>query len=269
MNMSPTHQGQAFSNPLAVRAVCRNGSWEKETSGTAPGYVQANLAILPSALAEDFLRFCMRNPKPCPLVGISEKGSPRIPELGLDLDVRTDVPRYRVWKDGALAAETGDINDLWSDDLVAFAIGCSFSFEEALASNGIKLRHVSEGHNVSMYRTNIECVPAGPFSGPMVVSMRPLVPADAIRAVQITSRMPAVHGAPIHIGLPGSIGIANMDQPDYGDPTRIMPDELPVFWACGVTPQAIIEAARLKFAITHAPGCMLVTDKPNAALVAF
>ncbi|MGV4792012.1 putative hydro-lyase [Rhizobium sp. F40D2] len=269
MNISSTLQEQAFSDPLAIRAICRNGVWKRETSGTAPGYVQANLAILPSALADDFLRFCVRNPKACPLVGISEKGSPRIPELGLDLDVRTDVPRYRVWKDGEVAEEPTNIRDLWSDDLVAFAIGCSFSFEEALISNGIRLRHVAERHNVAMYRTNIECVPAGPFSGPMVVSMRPLVPADAIRAVQITSRMPAVHGAPIHIGLPASIGIVDIEQPDYGDPTRIMPDELPVFWACGVTPQAIIEAARLKFAITHAPGCMLVTDKPNAALVAF
>ncbi|WP_027684678.1 putative hydro-lyase [Rhizobium leguminosarum] len=269
MNIVSTRQEQAFSNPLAMRAASRNGSWTKETSGTAPGYVQANLTILPSALADDFLRFCVRNPKACPLVGISEKGSPRIPDLGVDLDIRTDVPRYRVWEGGELAAEPTDISDLWSDDLVVFAIGCSFSFEEALIANGIGLRHVAEGHNVAMYRTNIECVPAGPFSGPMVVSMRPLAPADAIRAVQITSRMPAVHGAPIHIGLPASIGIENLDQPDYGDPTRIMPDEMPVFWACGVTPQAVIEAARPKFAITHAPGCMLVTDKPNAALIAF
>ncbi|MEZ2218404.1 putative hydro-lyase [Rhizobium sp. RCC_161_2] len=260
---------RSFQSPQAVRLQCRSGALAKDTSGAAPGFVQANLVILPSDLASDFLRFCVRNPKSCPLVGVSEKGSPLIPDLGADLDIRTDLPRYRVWEDGELAAEPTDITRYWNDDLVAFAIGCSFSFEEALIADGIPLRHINEGRNVAMYRTNIACAPVGSFSGPMVVSMRPMKPADAIRAVQITSRLPAVHGAPVHIGLPALIGIDDIMHPDYGDAVAIAADELPVFWACGVTPQAVIRAAKPKFAITHAPGAMLVTDKRNTALAAF
>jgi uncharacterized protein YcsI (UPF0317 family) len=249
-----------------ARLRVRNRQHGGPTAGLAPGYVQGNLAILPADLAADFLRFCHLNPKPCPVVGISDPGSPRVPALGDDLDLRTDLPRYRVWRDGALVDEPTDILRWWRDDLVAFVIGCSFSFEEALIENGISLRHHERGCNVAMYRTSIETAPAGPFRGPMVVSMRPLQPADAIRAIQITSRFPNVHGAPVHIGLPEMIGIADLAKPDYGDAVPIREAELPVFWACGVTPQAVIAAAKPPFAITHAPGAMLVTDVKNTSL---
>jgi uncharacterized protein YcsI (UPF0317 family) len=228
--------------------------------------VQGNLAILPKDLAADFLRFCQQNPKPCPVIGVSEVGDPRIPALGLDLDIRTDVPGYRVWKNGALVDETTEISAWWRDDLVSFVLGCSFSFEEALIEEGLPIRHIACGVTVPAYRTDIACVPAGPFWGPMVVSMRPLKPAQAIRAIQITSRFPAVHGAPIHIGLPELIGIQDLAKPDYGDCVEVRADELPVFWACGITPQAVIVAAKPPFAITHVPGCMLVTDLQNAQL---
>jgi uncharacterized protein YcsI (UPF0317 family) len=249
-----------------VRRACRGGIVTGSTAGLAPGFVQGNLAILPSAAAHDFLCFCQRNPKPCPLIGVSDVGNPRIPELGLDLDVRTDLPGYRVWQSGELVEEVSDIRRWWWDDLVAFVIGCSYSFEEALTNEGIALRHIINGVRVPMYRTNIACTPAGPFAGPMVVSMRPLTPANAIRAVQITTRFPSVHGAPVHIGLPKAIGISRLSTPDYGDAVEIHDDELPVFWACGVTPQAVIAAAKPEFAITHAPGKMLATDLLNRQL---
>jgi uncharacterized protein YcsI (UPF0317 family) len=239
------------------------------TAGIAPGYVQGNLAILPQDLATDFLRFCQLNPKPCPLIGLSDPGDPRLPALGEDLDIRTDLAGYRVWRDGEIVDEPADVLAWWRDDLVAFVLGCSFSFEEALTAEEIPLRHVEEGVRVPMYRTNIDCAPAGRFSGKLVVSMRPLRPADAIRAVQITSRFPAVHGAPLHIGLPQAIGIVDLAQPDYGDPVTVRDDELPVFWACGVTPQSVIAAVKPPFAITHQPGSMLVTDIPNRRLAAF
>ena len=247
----------------AVRQACRSGDWLGPTAGLAPGFVQGNLVVLPAAQAGDFLRFCQRNPKSCPLIGVTEPGDPRLPELGADLDIRTDLPAYRVWRDGVLIDEPSELADWWRDDLVAFVLGCSLSFEAALMAEGMVLRHVEAGGSVPMYRTNIACTPAGPFAGPMVVSMRPLKPADAIRAVQITSRFPAVHGAPIHIGLPEAIGIADLAVPEYGDPVEIRADELPVFWACGVTPQAVIAQARPAFAITHVPGKMLVTDLPD------
>ena len=253
----------AYADGLSARLATRRGALAGNTAGVALGYVQANLVVLPQALAADFLRFAQRNPKPCPLIGVSEPGSRMMPELGEDLDLATDVPRYRVWRNGELAEEPTSVADHWRDDLVAFAIGCSFTFEEPLLAAGIPLRHVSCGSNVTMYRTSIPTRPAGPFQGPMVVSMRPLKPADAIRAVQITSRFPAVHGAPVHIGLPEAIGIADIARPDYGDPVEVKDDELPVFWACGVTPQSVIAACRPEFAITHAPGCMLVTDRRN------
>lgn len=250
---------------VAARLACRNGNAE-QTAGVAPGYVQGNLAILPEKDAAAFHRFCQLNPKPCPIIGMSEVGDPRIPSLGLDLDIRTDLPRYRVWRDGEAIEEPLDIMAHWRDDLVAFVIGCSFSFEEALLADDIPIRHIEENVRVPMYRTNIACASAGPFAGPMVVSMRPLKPADAIRAVQITSRYPSVHGAPVHLGLPQSIGIADIARPDYGDAVTIRSDEIPVFWACGVTPQAVIAAAKVPFAITHAPGLMLVTDLKNKQL---
>lgn len=253
----------------ALRHRIRRGEHTAHTSGLAAGRVQGNLVVLPEAQAFDFLRFCQRNPRPCPLLAVSEPGSPRVPLLGADIDLRTDLPGYRVWRDGELAEERADIGALWRDDLVAFVLGCSFSFEEALLQSGIALRHVACGANVAMYRTSIPTVPAGPFAGPMVVSMRPLKPADAIRAVQITSRFPGVHGAPVHIGLPQAIGIADLARPDFGDPVPVLDDELPVFWACGVTPQSVVMASRPPFCITHSPGAMLVTDLLNDRLAAF
>jgi uncharacterized protein YcsI (UPF0317 family) len=248
---------------LAARLAIRAGTHRGPTSGLAPGFVQGNLAILPNALAADFLRFCQLNPKPCPLIGSSAPGDWRVPALGEDIDIRTDIPRYRVWRNGELVAEPEDIRDVWRDDLVSFVIGCSFSFEEALMADGIEMRHIERGCNVPMYRTSIATAEAGPFHGPMVVSMRPMRPADAIRAIQITTRFPAVHGAPVHIGKPELIGIKDIGKPDYGDAVEVTEDEIPVFWACGVTPQAVIATVKPDFCITHYPGCMLVTDRRN------
>jgi uncharacterized protein YcsI (UPF0317 family) len=248
---------------LAARLAIRAGRHRGPTAGLAPGFVQGNLAILPERIAADFLRFCQLNPKPCPLIGTSAPGDPRVPVIGDDLDIRTDLPRYRVWRHGELVAEPEDITEFWRDDLVSFVIGCSFSFEEALLADGIALRHIALGRNVPMYRTSIATHEAGPFHGPMVVSMRPLRPADAIRAVQITTRFPSVHGAPVHIGKPELIGIADVMKPDYGDVVPVEDDELPVFWACGVTPQSVIATVKPEFCITHYPGSMLVTDRKN------
>jgi uncharacterized protein YcsI (UPF0317 family) len=249
---------------VAARQLIRSGGHAGPTPGFAPGNVQANLAILPHRLAEDFMRFCQLNPKPCPLIGVSAPGDWRLPALGEDLDIRTDLPRYRVWRDGAIADEPTDLLRWWRDDLVVFAIGCSFSFEQALIEDGIELRHFTCNCTVPMYRTTIETVPAGPFHGPLVVSMRPLKPADAIRAVQITTRFPSVHGAPVHLAKPEAIGIKDIAKPDWGDPLPISDDEIPVFWACGVTPQSVIMAVKPEFCITHYPGAMLVTDRRNS-----
>ena len=270
MSPKPTSLSAApLSEAATARAAVRRGEWRTHTSGLADRHVQGNLVILPRALADDFLRYCQRNPKPCPVLAISEPGDPRLPALGGDIDIRTDVPRYRVWRHGELVEEPTDVTALWRDDLVSFVIGCSFSFEQALLDAGLPLRHVSEGKNVAMYRTNIATIPAGPFHGPMVVSMRPMLAAAAIRAIQITSRFPNVHGAPVHIGDPSLIGIVDLAQPDYGDAVAVMPGELPVFWACGVTPQAAITQARPEFCITHAPGAMLITDLLNHQLASF
>jgi len=255
-----------FASGRDARLAVRRGEFAAPTAGIAPGFVQGNLAILPKALADDFFRFCQFNPKPCPLLAASEPGDPRLPALGEDLDIRTDIALYRVWRNGELVDEVTNLDALWRDDLVAFVIGCSFSFEEALVDDGIRLRHIEQGTNVPMYRTSIATRPAGPFHGPLVVSMRPLRPADAIRAVQITSRFPSVHGAPVHLGKPEMIGIADLSRPDYGDVVEVKDDELPVFWACGVTPQSVIAAVRPEFSITHAPGYMLVTDLKNSRL---
>ena len=256
------------NNGEQQRLRIRSGSFTGPTSGLAPGNVQANLVILPKALAHDFLRFAQANPKPCPVLAVSEAGSAAFPTLGANLDIRTDLPRYRIWRNGQLIAEPTDVLDVWRDDLVSFAIGCSFSFEEALIEDGIEVRHIACDTNVPMYRTNIPCVSAGVFSGPLVVSMRPLKPADAIRAVQITTRFPSVHGAPVHLGFPAAIGIADINKPDYGDAVPIGDGELPVFWACGVTPQAAIAQVKPEFCITHAPGSMLITDLRNTSLAA-
>jgi uncharacterized protein YcsI (UPF0317 family) len=249
---------------LAIRRGVHHGS----TAGLAPGFVQGNLAILPRDLAADFMHFCHLNPKPCPLLAAGTAGDWRLPSLADDLDIRTDLPRYRVFIRGEAIDEPTDIRAHWRDDLVSFVLGCSFSFEEALIEAGIELRHITTGTNVPMYRTSIATQPAGPFHGPMVVSMRPLRPAEAIRAIQITTRFPSVHGAPVHIGRPDLIGISDLSKPDYGDAVPVHEDELPVFWACGVTPQAVIAAAKPEFCITHYPGSMLITDRRNAELAA-
>ncbi len=256
----------AFADAREARLAIRSGAWHGHTSGLAPAHVQGNLMILPQDLAQDFQVFCQQNPKPCPVIGVSQPGARDLPALGTDLDIATDVPGYRVYEHGALVAEVPDLTRHWRDDLVTFVLGCSFSFEAALIEAGIPLRHVAEGRNVAMYRTSIPTVPAGPFHGPLVVSMRPMKAADAIKAVQVTARVPAVHGAPVHLGDPSLIGIRDIGKPDFGDPVAIAPDEIPVFWACGVTPQAVAMAARLPLCITHSPGFMLITDLLNRDL---
>lgn len=251
--------------PAALRRRIRKGQHRSNTSGLAPGFVQCNLVILPADYAQDFLRFCQRNPRPCPLLAVGEPGDPGLPTLG-DIDLRTDLPRYRVFRHGEFEDEPHSIEDLWRQDLVSFALGCSFSFEEALLDDGLEVRNISEKVNVPMYLTNIDCAPAGPFASKLVVSMRPFLPADAIRAIQICSRFPAVHGAPVHLGDPSGIGIADISRPDYGDAVSLRKAELPLFWACGVTPQVALAAAKPPLAITHSPGCMLVTDLRNSQL---
>ncbi len=255
-----------FQTPEEVRQACREGAWTEHTAGLAPGFAQANLVILPSEHADDFKLFCQRNPKPCPLLDVTEPGIPIPALMAPTADIRTDLPRYRVWEQGELVDEPTDVIPLWHDDLVGFLIGCSFSFEAALLREGLEVRHLDRGTNVPMYRTSIACEPAGPFSGPMVVSMRPYKPSEVVRAVEITSKYPRVHGSPVHVGLPKLLGIADLADPDYGDPVPVADNELPVFWACGVTPQAVLESARVPFAITHAPGCMFLTDTPNDEL---
>jgi len=255
--------------PSEFRRTVRAGSFRASTAGLCGDFAQANLAILPDVVASDFLRFCVLNPKACPLLAVGEPGQWAIPALGADLDIRRDVPGYYLYRDGELAQELPSLADVWRDDLVAFAIGCSFSFEQMLLRAGIALRHIGQRKNVAMFRTNIPNQAAGPFGGQMVVSMRPLKAADAIRAIQITSRFPAVHGAPVHLGDPALIGIADLQRPDYGEAVDVLPDEIPVFWACGVTPQEAIRSARLPFAIAHKPGHMLITDIPNDTLAAF
>jgi uncharacterized protein YcsI (UPF0317 family) len=258
------------ANPAQeARLQIRAGKIRGNTAGLAPGYVQGNLMILPQNLAQDFLLFCQRNPQPCPILAVSETGNPFLPSLGADLDIRTDIPSYRVWKEGVMVDEPDEIGDVWRDDLVSFLLGCSFSFEQALTEAGVPIRHIEQGCNVPMYRTNIPTEAAGVFHGPMVVSMRPMKPADAIRAVQVTSRFPRVHGAPVHLGMPEQIGIRDLQRPDFGDPVEIKEGELPVFWACGVTPQSVAMAARPPFCITHSPGSMLITDLLNHRLASF
>ena len=255
-----------MDDPRQVRIAIRSGRHRGHTAGLAPGRVQGNVCILPREYAEDFRLFCERNPKPCPLLAMSKPGDPRLPELAEDLDIRTDVSRYRVFRHGKLEAEVDNLKDLWRDDLVTFILGCSFSFEQALMEAGLRLRYVEEGTNVPMFRTSIDTVPAGPFRGKLVVSMRPFKPADAIRAVEITARYPRVHGSPVHLGRPDLIGIDDLKKPWAGDPTPMRDDEMPVFWACGITPQSVVLDAKPSLCITHAPGHMLVTDLENASL---
>jgi uncharacterized protein YcsI (UPF0317 family) len=250
-------------DPVAVRAAIRRGDFQGYTNLVARNFVQGNLVIVPQAFADDFAAYCALNPQALPLVGRAEPGSPHIPSIASNLDLRTDVGGYMVFRDGALDAVVTDIVDLWRDDLVAFVLGCSFSFEALLQRGGVTLRHLDEGDVSAMYVTNIDTVPAGAFKGPLVVSMRPMKPADAIRATLISSRHPQMHGAPVHIGLPSMIGIDDLAQ-SYGGHgmVRVKADELPVFWACGATAQMAALAAGLPFCITHYKGHMVVTDLP-------
>jgi uncharacterized protein YcsI (UPF0317 family) len=243
-----------------VRRRARSGELTGPTPGLALGHVQANLVVVPRELAFDFLLFCHRNPKPCPLLDVTEPGSPEPRLVAPGADLRTDVPCYRVYRHGELVEEPSALGAWWGDDMVGFLLGCSFTFESALLQAGVPVRHIEAGCNVPMYRTNIACQPAGVFRGPMVVSMRPLTPAQAVRAVEVCSRFPRAHGVPVHFGDPAAIGIRAIDRPDFGDPVEIRPGEVPVFWACGVTPQAVAMEVRPPLLITHKPGCMFVTD---------
>jgi len=260
-------QLSANSTPAQVRLAARQQQLTGPTAGLANGFVQANLAVLPQHLTDDFFRFCHANPKPCPLLW--HGAGPLLTIKGQQIDIRTDVPKYHQFVDGRLSAVLTDLTPYWRDDLVSFLLGCSFSFEEALLAAGLEIRHITQGCNVPMYNTNLALTPVGPFQGNMVVSMRPMCPQDAIRAIQICSRFPAVHGAPVHFGDPAAIGITDIHRPDYGDAVAFKAGEVPVFWACGVTPQVAIANAAPDLAFSHSPGCMLLTDWRNAEMAVF
>ena len=253
-------------HPREIRADVRNAVLTGTTAGLGPNFVQANLAVLPREQAYDFLLVCQRNPRPCPLVEVTDTGSaePRISAPGADL--RTDIAKYRIYRHGEMVEEVTDLRAHWRDDLVAFLLGCSFTFEWALLEAGIRLWHVEHGKGVAMWRTSLECRPAGIFHGPMVVSMRPVRGADIAKAVTASARFPGAHGAPVHIGDPAAIGIADIARPDWGDSQSFAPGDVPVFWACGVTPQAVALASKPPLMITHSPGHMFITDIPNASL---
>jgi len=246
-------------SPSELRGLIRHRKWTKPTTGIVPGFVQANLVILPMEHAFDFLLFCVRNPKPCPILDVLEPGQVE-PSIARGADLRTDLPKYRVFEKGALQREVDEVKDLFHEGMVSFLLGCSFSFESAMLAARLPVRNIEEGKNVSMYITNRTCVPAGPFSSPLVVSMRPLTPQQAVRATQVTTRFHLTHGAPVHFGAPEEIGIEDLSRPDFGDPVTIRRDEIPVFWACGVTSSLAATSARLPLVITHAPGYMFVSD---------
>jgi uncharacterized protein YcsI (UPF0317 family) len=256
-------------NPKEIRALIRKQKWDQPTAGLAMGYAQANLVILPQKYGFDFLLFCQRNPKPCPLLEVLEPGKFRTEFLSPDADIRTDIPRYHIYRKGKLEATVKEIKRLWKQDFVTFLLGCSFSFEEAMLRAKIPVRHIEENKNVPMFITNIPCKPAGSFHGPLVVTMRPLPPDKVVRAVQITSRYASVHGAPIHMGDPSEIGIKDLKKPDFGDPVTIRKGEIPVFWACGVTPQAVVMRVKPDLCITHTPGHMFISDVLNEELATF
>jgi uncharacterized protein YcsI (UPF0317 family) len=247
-----------------VRARIRDGEHAGPTGGLARGCVQTNLVILPGDYAFDFLKFCVRNPRPCPVLEVTDAGSPTPPVMAPDADLRTDVPRYRVYENGEIVDEPTDIRTYWRDDLVSFLIGCSFTFERALLDGGLYLAHLDQGCNVPMYVTGRDCVPSGPFAGPMVVSMRPYRADEIPQVVAISGRYPTMHGAPVHVGDPGSLGVRDLEEPEFGDPISMEEDQIPVFWACGVTPQAVVMKAALPLVITHSPGHMFITDRLDA-----
>ena len=246
-------------SPRQLRQLIRNGKWTTPTSGAASGYLQSNLVMLPAAAAFNFLLFCVRNPKPCPILDVLEPGRVE-PIIAPGADLCTDLPRYKIFENGEYKTEVEDVSDYFSENMVSFLIGCSFSFENAMLAAGLPIRNMEEGKNVSMYTTDQRCAPAGPFSAPLVVTMRPMTPQQAIRAVQVTTRFHLTHGAPVHLGDPAQIGIRNLAVPDFGDPVTIQPGEIPVFWACGVTSQLAATSASLPRVITHAPGHMFVSD---------
>jgi uncharacterized protein YcsI (UPF0317 family) len=253
-----------FKTGKEVRMACRGGRWQKPTSGLAFGYVQANLVILDKDWAWDFLVFTQRNPKPCPVLEVGDIGAYKTRFLANEADIRTDLPKYRIYEDGVLKEELDDISNLWSDNYVFFLLGCSFSFEQSLSEAGIELRHITENVNVPVYVTNIKCAGAGRFPDcPMVVSMRPLSTDNARKAAEITKKLPSVHGAPVHMGNSAEIGISDIDIPDFGERVTIKEGEIPVFWACGVTPQKAAMIAKPPLMITHAPGHMFVGDRKN------
>jgi len=252
-----------------VRQQIRTGKWRRPTAGLAPGYVQANLVVLPCELAYDFLLFAQRNPKPCPILEVTDTGSAEPVRSAPGADLRTDLPRYRIYREGRLAQEVTNLTALWAPHLVAFLLGCSFTFEAALVRAGVPVRHLEEAKNVPMFTTSLPCVPAGLFQGPLVVTMRPIPAPLVSRAVQVSGRFPAVHGAPVHVGDPEAIGIRDLQRPDFGDAVTIHPGEVPVFWACGVTPQAVAMQAKPPLMITHAPGHMFITDLRDESLAAF
>jgi uncharacterized protein YcsI (UPF0317 family) len=268
MSELPTHKVAPWgkADPRAARLVIRTGAYTGYTAGTVPGFVQANVCILPRAWAEDFLLYCQRNPKPCPLLARSDPGDPRLPTLADDLDIRTDIPRYHIFRDGVFVEEVTDIKRFWNEDLVTFALGCSFSFEEAMLEAGLRLRFLERYDVAGVYITNVATVQAGPYSGPLLVTMRAFKPTDAIRAIQITSRFPNVHGAPVHIGAPEAIGVDLARRYQNVGDGEVAEGEIPLFWACGLTPQLAVSNAKPPLCITHAPSSMLITDLRNASL---
>ncbi len=255
-----------ITDPVKVREMIREEKITGPTSGMCPGYAQANLVVLPKEYAYDFLLFTQRNPKSCPVLEVSEEGDRYLRRVAPGADIASEIPKYRIYEKGVLTGEYTNVESFWRKDLVSFLIGCSFSFESELLDAGIEVRHISMGCNVPMYITNIECEPAGIFSGKMVVSMRPIPYEQIVKAVTVTGQMPKVHGTPIHIGDPSVIGIKDVNKPDFGDAVSIMPGEVPVFWCCGVTPQSVVMNVKPSFCITHAPGHMLITDVKNTEL---
>lgn len=252
-------------SPQELRKRIRNGQWTQPTSGASKGYIQANLVMMPREQAFDFLLFCVRNPKPCPILDVLEPGCFE-PAIAPGADLRTDLPRYRIYENGRLKAEIEDVSGLAHSGMVSFLLGCSFSFENAMLAAGLPIRNIEEGKNVSMYATQRDCRPAGPFTSKLVVTMRPMTPAQAVRAVQVTTRFHLTHGAPVHIGDHRELGIKDLDRPEFGDPVTIRPGEVPVFWACGVTSQVAATSVPLPMVITHSPGHMFVSDRKDEDL---
>ncbi len=258
--MQGSYENLKNSTLAEVRTEIRAGRYTAHTAGLGRGSLQANLVIMPEEFAFDFMRYCQRNPKPCPIIGVSDTGNPMMFTMGNDIDIRTDVPAYNIYRNGRLDISVTNIAEIWRDDFVVFTLGCSFTFEHALLDAGINLWHIDNDRTVPMFRSSIETTPAGPFSGKMVVSMRSVCEERVDEVIEISRRFPLAHGAPVHVGDPKAIGITDLSSPDWGDPAPVGANEVPVFWACGVTPQVAIKVAQLPICITHKPGCMLITD---------